>query len=309
VIAAPQHGEIVAVDRSRLLPADRHFNPALGVHDGTAWMVYRRVSGDGGDVVEWPRRLAACRLGGDLQPIAGSNVDLSSLVVDPPGSRPWHADARLSATARGLWMTYHDNHALFGVPVVLGTSGELRPKPLVLHGREPRARERNWGVFEDRAMKAVYTIDPHVVVSLTEGDRAIDARPLHETPARLPWDAVRLGEPHGGSPPVRVGESWFAFFQSSSPDAPGSERKIYRVGFYGFDAEPPHAISHMTPEPLLSGTDFDPPYSFFLDYAVAYPSGALHLDGRWLVGLGIHDRTLALAGFDHDRLLAACERV
>ena len=65
----------------------------------------------------------------------------------------------------------------------------------------------------------------------------------------------------------------------------------------------------MTREPILSGRDFEPPYSFFHEYAVVYPSGAAYFDGKWLVSIGIHDRTLALTAFDHAQLLLACERV
>ena len=304
------HGEVLAVDRTRLLPADSHFNPSLGVANGAVWMVYRRVSRDpGASIVDWPRLLGACRIGDDLQPVADSNVDLSALIVDPPGARQWHADARLTARPDGLLMTYHDNHGLYSVPVPLGgPPSPLRPRPLVLVGRRQRRRERNWGVLDDGELKAVYTIDPHVVLRLSEHDALIEARPVHETRRALPWDARRWGEPHGGSPPVRVGETWFSFFQSNVTAA-GSERRIYRVGLYGFAAEPPHAVTHMTRAPVLTATDFEPPYSFFHDSAVAYPSGALHADGRWLVSLGIHDRTLAFVGFDHERLLDACEPV
>ena len=88
-----------------------------------------------------------------------------------------------------------------------------------------------------------------------------------------------------------VGDTWFSFFHGSRPFVPGSEQKIYSVGFYGFSA-PAAACgdAHDAGADRFGPEHLAAPYSFFLDYMVAYPSGALYVDGTWLVSLGIHDR-------------------
>ena len=106
--------------------------------------------------------------------------------------------------------------------------GTLHPTRLVPVGRERRERERNWGVFDDGALRAVYTIDPHVVLALDEREGTVEARPAHETSAAIPWDGARWGEPHAARRP--------------STSATAGSRS---------------------------------------SYVVAYPSAALHADGRW----------------------------
>lgn len=298
-------------DLGRLLPAECRFNPSLARWHGRLWMIYRRVDTDASVPLEsWPRRLAACELDADFQPVPDTNIDLSAKIVDPPGARRWHADARFFARADGPWLWYHDNHDMFAfrfdperVPA------RIAPMPLRLAGRERRERERNWGMFDDGRLKAVYTIDPHVVLEMREGQEGIVGAPAHETKARIPWERGQWGEPHGGSSPVRVGSCWFAFFHSNAPARPGSSQKIYRVGFYGFDAKPPHRIRYMSTQPVIEGSTIPGPLSYWHDYAVAYPSGAVFIDGRWIVALGIHDRAMAFLTVGHEELLAGCARL
>ena len=74
-------------------------------------------------------------------------------------------------------MTYHDNHNLYAAPLPLeGSPGLIQPKPLILIGRARRERERNWGLFDSGGLRAVYTIDPHVILHLTEHHDLIEAR-------------------------------------------------------------------------------------------------------------------------------------
>lgn len=298
------HGQVVMLDRRRLLPATYQFNPTIATHDRALWMVYRRITPD-----EWlagPRTVGLCRLGADLQPDPESNVDLSARIEDPPGADRWHADPRLFHRGNELWLSYHDNYRLYVTPIDPSRLADrLRPTGIDLAGRSPRERERNWGFFEDGDFKAVYSIPSHVVLKLRETGTRFEASPLYENGVRLPWDVARWGEPHGGCMPSKVGNHWFAFFQSASYDA-STDRRHYYVGFYGFEAEPPHRVAFMSVAPLLAARDFEGELSFYKDWAVVYPSGAVYLDGRWLVSLGVHDRKPALAAFDHPALLREC---
>lgn len=298
------HGRVSMIERDRLIPATYHFNPTLATDGESIWMVYRRISPD-----EWlagPRTLGLCRLGEDLQPEPDSNVDLSSRIVDPPERQRWHADPRLFMRGDRIWLSYHDNYRLSLTPLDPNRLPEtLHPQAVELVGRNSRERERNWGFFDDGELKAVYTIPSQVILAVGENGARFEASSLYETPAALPWDHWRWGEPHGGCMPVRVGAHWCAFFQSASYD-PSTDLRNYFVGFYGFEIEPPHRIAFMSAEPILDAGSFPGERSFYKDWSVVYPSGALFKDGRWLVSLGVHDRTLGLVSFEHATLLRGC---
>lgn len=301
------HGTVSMIDRGRLLPGTYLFNPTLGVDGRSIWMAYRRVSPD-----EWlagPRRLGLCRVTGGLQPDAESNLDLSAYINDPAGADRWHADPRFFRYDNRLWFSYHDNYRLFIAPIdpAAVTQG-IQPRGIELCSRTPRERERNWGFFDDRGLKAIYTICPHVVMAIVEAGEYFTATDVHITETPAVWDVQSWGEPHGGSMPVRVGAHWFSFFQSASYDETTQQRR-YFVGFYGFDAAPPYSIRYMSAKPLLDAEMFSGNRSFYMNWAVVYPSGATFLNGKWLVSLGVHDREMAFAVFDHATLLRGCVKL
>jgi len=303
------HGELFWPDLTRLLAADCIFNPSITKWRDALWMVYRRIPQHPGQtVLEWPRLLALCRTGPDLQADPTSNVDLSARIVEPFGARQWHADARFFTRATRPWISYHDNSDLYVVPLNLDSPQDaVESHRIQLVGRRRRPQERNWGFFDDGQFKAVYSIDPHVILRIDTREGDYEGWPIAEEQSTIPWDVKRWGEPHGGSCPVLVGDCWFSFFQSHIATAAGGAEKVYRVGFYGFDAIPPHRIRYMCQEPLLHADMVAGPRSFYLDHAVIYPSGAVYSDGNWLVSLGVHDRRLAFSRFDHNRLLAEAE--
>jgi len=303
------HGELFRPDLTRLLPAKYLFNPTIISWSGALWMIYRRVNPQPGlTLVEWPRTLAMCRLGTDLEADVDSNVDLSARIEDAPGARHWHADPRLFMREDGPWMSYHDNNDIYVLPIQPGKLAERLPaRRIVLADRIRRRQERNWGLFDDGAFKALYTIDPTVVLELERTGNQFDARTVCEGPPHRLWDAAQWGDPHGGSSPVLVGSCWFVFFSSNKQVDTGSEQRIYSMGFLGFDAKPPYRILYMSPYPIFSAASIEGPRSFYCDHAVIYPAGALFDRGRWLVSVGIHDRALGFIAFDHDHLLAECD--
>lgn len=149
--------------------------------------------------------------------------------------------------------------------------------------------EKNWSFFEgpDGNLYAVYSFRPHRVLRI-DGDRAELAYGT-ATP-----DCWRFGEARGGAPPVRVGDEWWSFFHSHTADADG---RAYVAGLYTFDADPPHAVRRVVPEPILSAdrgtrTDGSGP-------AVVFPAGAVRVGGDWVVACGIHDHWSELHRFSH----------
>ena len=108
----------------------------------------------------------------------------------------------------------------------------------------------------------------------------------------------KLGEPRGSTPPVRVGDEYFAFFHSRS--AKGE----YHVGFYSFEAKPPFRVLRWPSVPCLSpfGTETSDECK---GLKVLFPGGVVLADGEWLMAYGMGDKACCLARYRHAELLEA----
>lgn len=156
-----------------------------------------------------------------------------------------------------------------------------------------RGHEKNWTWFNHGGQwHMVYRFSPHVVC-LTQ--REIVVRE-HETEAQIPW---AYGEVRGGSNPVPVDGEYWSFFHSSLPWK--NRQKRYFMGAYAFRAQPPFAITRVTPEPLFVGSEYDtrilgcPP--------VMFPCGALFKKDQWLVVGGVNDEACFWARIPHKDLI------
>lgn len=182
--------------------------------------------------------------------------------------------------------------------------------------------EKNWCPFvigkEDR-LAHVYSINPHVVYHSEQGEFVrIESR---NSTLPLAWS---YGEPRGGTPPVLVGSEYVSFFHSSLPWMKPKRR--YYMGAYCFESKPPFAITRMTVEPLLVGSEEDPrvlggPLCIFPNGAVLsgcgpYPSDRVAINPRliepreWTVVLGVNDEAcswLRIPHADLERLLMPVE--
>lgn len=149
------------------------------------------------------------------------------------------------------------------------------------NGKNPMwnsGQEKNWMWFAHAGkLHFVYTVHPHVVVE-TDGVRIVQQ---HKTDFSSVW---RHGELRGGTNPVRIGDEYLAFFHSSVPwkHIPKyGERRRYHMGAYTFEAEAPFRVKRMTPNPLLTGSEFDPqipgsPAVVFPCGLIIEPSGHLY---------------------------------
>jgi predicted GH43/DUF377 family glycosyl hydrolase len=308
-------GSFVTPDLRGLPVAVCRFNPTIAVIDEILWMLYRSIRSID-DPMTAPRELISCRLSQNLEIEPGTVSNISSRIRDPSGAHNWHADPRFFLFQGQYWIWYHDNFRMYAFPWSARVGELIEPLPFHPIGFQLRKRERNWGLFggptdisSDKTMLAVYEIIPHRILTVTKSTRCFEVTPSYITWPNPVWPVERYGEPHGGTTPICIGDHWFSFFQSSRVLHHGSRRKVYYIGFYGFDRRPPYPIKYMTAEPILSGLDFPGPFSFWNEYAVAYPSGAVLLDDRWIVALGIHDREFKFIIYSHDFLLERCLKV
>ena len=87
------------------------------------------------------------------------------------------------------------------------------------------------------------------------------------------------------TPVLHDGQFW-SFFHSSVDVSPG--KRVYFMGWYSFEPEPPFKITGISREPILTGNCVDSgnPYIRSL---VIFPGGAYVEDDTWTVVYGIND--------------------
>jgi len=192
----------------------RAFNPSLVCIDGQLVMAYRVV------FARQDYRIAICRLDDTLRVQPETSLPLSDYIEN---GGMWLKDPRLLFHQGRLWL-YYDHLLALGSPANRLVLVELDPTTLLPKGparpilqtvpRQPV--EKNWMLFgyEDD-LYAVYRMTPHIIfqLDLTQPDQVM-CRPIHQ----VAWDdqgyTRRYGELRGGSPAVRVGDAYYAFFHS-----------------------------------------------------------------------------------------------
>lgn len=158
--------------------------------------------------------------------------------------------------------------------------------------------EKNWCWFEHNGQwHFVYTIAPHCVVT------DIETKPFtYEEHSAMPW---KTGTPRGGTPPIRVGDEYWSFFHSSTPDK--KWRRRYYMGAYAFKAEPPFQITRITEKPLLTASEAD--FNNLDSPLVVFPNGALIQEDKWLVVFGVNDEHSGWIKIPHGDLQARMVKV
>lgn len=167
-----------------------------------------------------------------------------------------------------------------------------------------RLIEKNWQFFEyeengESTLYAVYSIAPRHKILKVEGNRATL---VYDTFACPPWQG---GELRGSTPPIRVGDVYCSFFHDSLPLK--DELKVYRTGFYTFEAKPPFRMTHIIPYPVLTPDSSTRPREWS---NILYTCGALRLnDSEWLLSSGVHDSWTELHKLSHAGLMERLVRV
>jgi predicted GH43/DUF377 family glycosyl hydrolase len=291
------------------------FNPAITVFRGERLMAYRVVGPDR------RRRLAVCRLDARWNVKPGSLVPLSDHLLE---AGDWHADPRFCVFEDRLLMHFNDGFrrpnriSLVELdPDALIPKGPARPLLLDVLRRDI---EKNWLLFDYEGMLlAVYTISPHVILRVFPDDRreVVPCARIYENV----WDSSayssRFGVLRGGTPPLRVGESYFSFFHSVYRVSfrrrvfnrliHGQGTRTYRcaMGFYGFSASPPFGLQNFTPTPVLFPPRSNATVANQLNRKIdrtIYPCGSVFLDNLWAVSFGINDASCRIRLFSHEAL-------
>ena len=277
------------------------FNPAL-MKLPSGWLMASRIVGS-----DQERRIAFCRLDARFRVVRGSQVAFSDLMVaNQPNRLPlirrWFADPRLYRFGRRMFLYWNSGwHAPRNAQYLQEfDAGTLRPigpsRELVLDGPR-RPLEKNWSLFGDGPVYAIYSVTPHSVLELSfDRDDVITARQIEQTdgPANAYSDA--WGELRGGAPPVASGDRYYSFCHSLQQTPAGAR---YLPAVYAFNASLPFQPVLRPTRPLRLGNPLGATTMLpRLNAAVAeviYPSGAAFEDGHFIVSYGINDERCAIA--------------
>lgn len=281
-------------------PYTCYYNPSLVTRDSTDYLFTRRhrylggwkKPGNKSDLVIW-------RLSPYLSPIEPFIPELPAryqneqwedprALIGPDGStmvvfanwchgKPWHVRQSL------VRLDHSWRRALAAVEPHYGGTHSLPDRA--------KSPEKNWMPFYvDSTMHLVYSINPHVVFSVDASGRVLGQHKQRQV--ALPWP---YGELRGGTPPIRVGDEYLAFFHSSTIWQPHLRR--YYMGAYTFDAQPPFTIRRITVEPLLTGSEKDARANS--GPLVIFPCGAKFSDSTWLVTFGVNDEACGWIKIPH----------
>ena len=118
--------------------------------------------------------------------------------------------------------------------------------------------EKNWspliyqtGTNEEKLM-FIYSINPMRIFEFTK-DAPVNMTPMNgklsDTLRNLEWTR-KWGNPRGGTPAIKIGNQYLAFFHSFFMD--DKREAWYIMGAYTFDATPPFKLRNISKYPILS---------------------------------------------------------
>lgn len=275
-----------------------HFNAGLVKHLDKYHLITRRWLKDSAG--NWHSSLVRWTLDEDMFPLTPEQIRFPN---PKPGDQ--HEDPRVILHRGQFWLAHcvwrhsrlyraHQSFSCFDtnwnhirtINAPYGGNG--------YHVGQGSGHEKNWIWFNhnDR-WHFVYSFQPHVVVALNDGLNMTEYRSTIAAP--VPW---LYGEIRGGTPPVRVGDEYWSFYHSSL--AWNGRKKRYYMGAYAFSATAPFAITRMTREPIIAGSDQDS--RIHGGPLVVFPCGAVLDDGQWTISMGLNDECAAWIQIPHKAL-------
>lgn len=151
--------------------------------------------------------------------------------------------------------------------------------------------EKNWQFFQQgKKLCSVYSIVPHKILEFSSDLKEISQ--VYNSFSFMDW---KFGEMRGGTPPIKVGNEYFSFFQSHQKIG---KIRIYHMGAYAFSSTKPFKITQFTSLPLVSSDKLN-----LRHLAVVFPCGAIIEDGIWTISYGYNDYSIKFMKIRHSDLL------
>lgn len=295
-----QQVSAVAIDGRSLKPSPRCWNPGLFRYRDRLWLSYRYHLAEAG------ARCATAIVRLDdktLLPVGQSQ----RIMIEGPTGTEHHEDAR-------LFMFRGEPHIsvteMSGYRPGVDYTCRIRYARLGLQGNRWRVieaftpnlgenwnhrKEKNWIFFEaQRALWCIYRDAPDHEVHRIEGENSVE---VHTSAAPYwPWGDVR-----GGTPPIEMEDgSLLAVFHSSVPSEDAPHYVRYYAGAYVMEGRAPFAVSKISRQPLMVGSEkdghkVDPRYVEGWKPFVVFPGGLVRDGPDLLVALGVNDWQCAVA--------------
>lgn len=250
-----------------------------------------------------------------FQPIGPAQLlDTRELFPDIPSRSE---DARLITVGPHLYIIYSDNtepkisrggFRVYVAELVLeGSYFQLKqPECLaVFEGESRDRREKNWVPFDYQGeLLLAYSLNPHLIFHPLRGLGACETISSSTSSIQWNWGALK-----GGTPALLDGGEYLAFFHTwkkmSSIHSDGKPSAHYFMGAYRFQAEPPFALTAISPEPIVAkgfytGAQYKP---YWGPIQAIFPCGYVMDDQFIWVAYGRQDQECWLVKLDKKGLL------
>lgn len=295
----PRPDRFWIVDNSMMnTPGYRAYNPSIIQGGGKTMMAFRRHSLDDHSEIAMgvASHIVVCDLDENFR--KSSNHRIVSSLVGPNSEDP-----RLFHHRDAIHLSYTSAlYAPGNVWECMMQCAQLTPdsSSALLHydnrfGVNGASHEKNWTYFSHGGMlRFVYNIEPFIAFE-------VETRRIWYHRHNGEWI---FGVPHGGTPPVKVGDLWISFFHSHRRHP--IYKRQYFVGAYAFDDN--MKVRRFTPWPIMVGDASD---GFCFDInrttwspVVALPCGSIFDGNTWTVSVGINDSYCGLFQVSHESLMS-----
>ena len=173
-------------------------------------------------------------------------------------------------------------------------------------GVSSKRREKNWVPFDYQGnLLLAYSLLPHKIFR-PDLDQSGECELFATTSSDISW---KWGELRGGTPALRNGNEYLAFFHSSIKVATdhSNQKSIphYFIGAYTFEKDSPFAITSISKEPIIGknfyhGKTYSP---YWHPVQVVFPCGFVFNDDYILLSYGRQDHEIWIAKIDKAGLL------
>lgn len=257
------------------------------------------------------------------------NFDIAStpIILDIPPEHAhlpaWAQDPRLVAMDDDLYIVYNNVHILENLVrrmcvAKLKYDGEaftISSKEEFLHfeGENPKKQEKNWVpfIYEGKFLLA-YSLSPHLIFEPQYGTSSCKSIAASSSTLSWQWGILR-----GGTPALLVDGEYLAFFHSckamTTLQSKGVQMTHYFMGAYTFAANPPFAITRISPEPIIGKNFYNgPAHNTWKPLRVVFPGGFVFDENYIWVAYGRQDHEIWIVKMDKMGLmnsLKSCQNV
>lgn len=230
-------------------------------------------------------RLVLCELDDDFNVKKGTArfVNVGSLLDSKGKNGEFRVeDPRLFTCGGKLHLSYGDGyqmyHATFTDDIQIDRWKSIANFRVKIG--ENDYREKNWTPFD-------YEGKPHFIYA--DSPRVIwcpFTRMAHLSEQRLTW---KYGQIRGGTPAIPYKDKYITFFHSAeNVNQSWQNGRLYAMGAYLFNREPPFKVTAITPTPLMRG-ELLYKNPIVERQAVIFPAGLIQSKDSFFVSMGIND--------------------